>query len=104
MEEIKTNDRRLTADIRVCTWNAGGIFYNVKYLDNCLKKSDICILTEHWLFPDSLSFLNSINEDFTPHARSSSELEVLNHILYIVAEKVELLYSGVKAYHSVSCH
>jgi hypothetical protein len=49
---------------------------NVHFLEKCLKKSDICVTQEHWLYPDSLNFLSSINKDFTGWGRSSTELNM----------------------------
>ena len=51
------------------TWNIGGIILNVLHLQNILKESDICVLLENWLYPHSLTFLSSVNEDFVEWGR-----------------------------------
>ena len=48
-------------DLQFCSWNATGLMssaYNLsKVLDQ--KSVDICGLSEHWLFPSDMHFLNS---------------------------------------------
>ena len=62
--------------LRLSTWNIGGIMINVVHLQNCLENSDICMIQEHWLYPDSLNFLSTVNEDFTGWGRSSKDLNL----------------------------
>ena len=62
--------------LRLCTWNAGGLMSNVVHLQNCLEKSDICVVQEHWLYPDSLNFMATVNANFTGWGRSSNDLNL----------------------------
>ena len=62
--------------LRLSTWNIGGIMTNVLHLQNCLRNSDICMIQEHWLYPDSLDFLSSLNKDFIGWGRSSNNLNL----------------------------
>ena len=64
------------SQIKLSTWNIGGIMSNVLHLQNILKESNICVLLEHWLYPDSLTFLSSVNEDFVGWGRSSDDLHL----------------------------
>lgn len=47
---------------------------NAPYLENILNNVDICAVQEHWLYSDSLAFLNSIHQDFCAYGRSSNDL------------------------------
>lgn len=47
---------------------------DLRYLDKCLEDSDICAIQEHWLYPDSLNFLSSVQKDFVGWGRSSNDL------------------------------
>ena len=49
--------------------------FNIKYLEDCLKYSDICAIQEHWLYPDSLNFLSSVHKDFVGWCKSSYDLD-----------------------------
>lgn len=60
--------------LKIITWNIGGVKYNLKHLRECLGKCDIIFVQEHWLYSDSLSFLDTIDCSFTSWGRSSSEL------------------------------
>ena len=54
-----------------------GISWNIiNFLRTCLSKCDILCLQEHWLFPDSLSFLDSVDLNFKSWGRSSSDLHL----------------------------
>ncbi len=46
--------------------NVKGVMRNALYVDHLLKKNDIdmCVICEHWLFSDSLHFLDSISEGY----------------------------------------
>ena len=81
------------SQIRLATWNIGGIMSNVLHLQNILKESDICVLFEHWLYPDSLTFLSSVNEEFVGWSRSS---DYLNFDSLWRRGKGESLSPGVK--------
>ena len=64
------------SQFRLATWNIGGIMSNVLHLQNILKESDICVLLEHWLYPDSLTFLTSVNDEFVGWGCSSDDLNL----------------------------
>ncbi len=70
------DDKHATWSLQLCTWNCSGLMTNVHFLEKCLKKSDICVVQEHWLYPDSLNFLSSINIDLAGWGRSSTELNM----------------------------
>lgn len=65
-----------TQNLRLTTWNVGGVMYNLKYLNECLVNSDICFIQEHWLFPESLKFLQTVHQEFTAWGRSSNDLNL----------------------------
>jgi hypothetical protein len=45
-------------------------------VEHCLNKTDILVIQEHWLYPDSMSFLQSLHYDFTGWGRSSNEINL----------------------------
>jgi exonuclease III len=45
-------------------------------VEHCLNKTDILVIQEHWLYPDSISFLQSLHYDFTGWGRSSNEINL----------------------------
>lgn len=63
-------------NIKIGSLNVGGLLSNVPYVEGCLKNLDILVIQEHWLYPDSLSFLQSFNQDFTGWGRSCNELNL----------------------------
>ena len=67
---------KLNSKLRVITWNAGGLLHNMIFLDNLLNQADICVITEHWLYPDSLALLESVHPDFHGWGRASSDLNL----------------------------
>ena len=62
----------------VACWNARGIMYGVNYADELLRTRNIDVLgiCEHWLYPSSLSFLNSINSSYNAYGVSDNDLFV----------------------------
>ena len=46
------------------------------FLDNLLNQADICVITEHCLYPDSLALLESVHPDFYGWGRASSDLNL----------------------------
>ena len=58
--------------IRIATLNVGGLFCNVPYVEQCLNNTDIFVIQEHWLYPDSIS----LHPDFNGWGRSSNELNL----------------------------
>ena len=53
-------------ELTLASYNVRGIMSTTPYLCEflCNSKVDICAISEHWLFPDQLSFLNSIDPQF----------------------------------------
>ena len=63
-------------NIRIGTVNTSGILSNIPYIEHCLNSTDIMVIQEHWLYPDSLSFLQTFHQEFTGWGRSSSDLSL----------------------------
>ena len=59
-------------------WNARGIMYGSVYADKLLRRLDLDILgiSEHWLYPDSIQFLESINSGYSYYAICDNDLFV----------------------------
>jgi len=53
-------------ELRVITWNVTGLMSSASYLSDILTEGDIdvCGLSEHWLTPNNLFFMDSISSDF----------------------------------------
>ena len=49
----------------IATLNISGLLSNILYAEHCLNRTDILVIQEHWLYPDSLGFLQTFHEDFT---------------------------------------
>ena len=64
--------------IHVCSWNATGLMSSALYLSDLLDSEiiDICGISEHWLYPTDLHFLNSINPNYTSLGICDSDLNV----------------------------
>ena len=64
---------------KIACWNARGIMPGSLYLDELLNKQslDICAISEHWLFPNNITFLGSVNSkyDFV----GKSDIELIDH-------------------------
>ena len=45
-------------------WNCSGIYGSYIYAKKLLRELDIFAICEHWLYPDELIFLDSLNDDF----------------------------------------
>ena len=63
-------------NLRIATSNVGGIMTNVSYVEQLLVNIDILFVQEHWLYPESLSFLDSIHRHFSGWGRSCSDLNM----------------------------
>lgn len=63
-------------NIRFATININGILSNIPYVEHCLKSADVMVIQEHWLYPDSLNFLQTFHQDFTGWGRSSKDLNL----------------------------
>ena len=67
---------RQSSLLTLTTWNASGVKCNLNFLRTCLSSCDILCVQEHWLFPDSLLFLDSVNTNYQSWGRSSSDLNI----------------------------
>lgn len=61
---------------RLMTWNVQGVMYGSPYLYSLLNEVDIAVLTEHWLMPEQLDFLDIIHPEFKSFSRADSRLTV----------------------------
>ena len=68
--------QNMSNNIRIATLNVGGLFCNVLYVEQCLINTDILVIQEHWLYPDSISFLQSLHPDFCGWGRLSNGLNL----------------------------
>jgi exonuclease III len=64
-------------NIKLACYNARGIMPSCKYIGNLLSHKDVDILciSEHWLFPEMLTFIDSIHADFTGYAVCCKDLD-----------------------------
>ena len=64
--------------LKIATWNASGIMSSANYLSGFLDDNDIdvCGISEHWLYRDNLSFMNSIHGNYTSMSISDSDLDL----------------------------
>ena len=58
-------------------WNCGGVYGNFIYVKALLRTLDVLALSEHWLYEDELSFLDSLDNNFDVISCSSSQNSVL---------------------------
>ena len=58
-------------ELKITCWNCSGIYGNYLYARDLLKNIDILALSEHWLYYDELSFLDSLDDQFCYYASSS---------------------------------
>lgn len=65
-----------TPTIKLTSWNITGVKYNLGFLRKCLANCDILCLQEHWLYPDNISFLDSINPNFSSWGRCANNLNL----------------------------
>jgi hypothetical protein len=76
------SDLNLSVDrsLKVASFNCQGCMRSANYISHLLDKYDLdfMCLYEHWLFPDSLSFLNSLSGNYHSHAVPDSSLDVLD--------------------------
>ena len=64
-----------TNHINVTTWNMKGLSGASPYAHELLDNCDICVLTEHHLYPCELYKLDQLHQDFDVYSRSSSMLD-----------------------------
>lgn len=57
--------------LRLACWNCSGAYSSFGYLKQLLQTTDILAVSEHWLYCDSVSFLDSLDENFECFARCS---------------------------------
>ncbi|WAR16321.1 LOW QUALITY PROTEIN: hypothetical protein MAR_030915 [Mya arenaria] len=57
-------------------WNVTGIFSSSSYLSDVLieKNVHICGLSEHWLYPHNLDFLNALSMNYNVYAKCDKDL------------------------------
>ncbi|CAH1781909.1 unnamed protein product, partial [Owenia fusiformis] len=55
----------MISNLNILNWNCKGIMYGSPYLATLLPLLHIVVLTEHWLYPDSTSFLDSFDSNFS---------------------------------------
>ena len=70
----------LNESLRIAAFNCQGAMRNAVYVSHLLDKLglDIVCLCEHWLSPDSLSFLNSISLELCSYAVCDNTLSVID--------------------------
>ena len=68
--ETRPNKARNKTTLTVCSFNVRGVMPAAPLLHELLNdyQIDIMAVCEHWLFNDSLMFLNSIHKDYRSHA------------------------------------
>ena len=54
------SDLRKLTKIKLGCWNCGGVYGNFIYVKTLLRSLDILALSEHWLYEDELTFLDSL--------------------------------------------
>ncbi|XP_069138863.1 uncharacterized protein [Argopecten irradians] len=59
----------------VC-WNIRGIMYGTPLLSELLKETDIAVVTEHWLLPEQMNFLQSIDSNFKSYGLSNTRISL----------------------------
>ena len=57
----------LMASLNFRSWNATGIMSSASYVSNLLEKKALHFfgISEHWLYPQNLHFLDTIHRDYT---------------------------------------
>ena len=58
-------------------WNCGGVYGNFIYVKSLLRTLDVLALSEHWLYEDELTFLDSLDVNFDVFSCSSSKNNTL---------------------------
>ncbi len=66
-------------NLTVSAWNCQGAMRSSVCICEILNslRPDIMVLCEHWLFPDSVNYLDSISPEHTSYAVSDKALDVL---------------------------
>ena len=81
--DVKTvvSDKGKTSSfLSIGCYNIKGAMRNVMYLDKLLNeyKLDICVISEHWLFEESLGFLDSVSSNYLSYGISDCTLNPLD--------------------------
>jgi len=65
-----------TNTIDVITWNVTGVMSSSSYLCDVITegKIDICGISEHWLYPHNMFFLDCISSDYNCHGVCDKDL------------------------------
>jgi hypothetical protein len=66
----------LASSIKLTSWDISGVKHNTCFLNESLSNCDILCLQEHWLYPDTLSFLDTIHLDFYSWGRCAKDLDI----------------------------
>ena len=62
--------------LKLFTWNATGLISSSSYLCDSLRNHDIdfCGLSEHYLFPQNVRFIDSLISDYRTHVVCDRDL------------------------------
>jgi len=73
-----TNSTRML--LRVCSFNMHGYKIGSSFLADLCKMSDIILIQEHWLSPDCLHLLSSVNDNFVYFSNSAMSSKLARHV------------------------
>jgi len=67
-------------NLQCMSWNVSGIMSSCTYLSDTLRALgvDFCGISEHWLFENCLSFINSIDSDYKSVSTADKDCKVRN--------------------------
>ena len=68
-----------TDGLRIVTYNCRSVKSSIGSVQQLCSNSDIVMLQEHWLLPDDVGFLSSIDADFV--AFGSSAVDTQSNLL-----------------------
>lgn len=68
----------LLMNIKLATWNATGIISSASYLCDLLndRAVDVCGISEHFLYPNNVHFLSTLNSDYRFHVTCDRDLKL----------------------------
>ena len=68
----------LVINLNIMPWNATGLISSASYLCDALKDKvvDICGISEHFLFPNNVHFLDNLNSDYCYHVSCDKDLSI----------------------------
>ena len=61
-------------------WSCGEVYENFIYVKSLLRTLDVLALSEHWLYEDELTFLDSLDINFDVFSCSSSVNNTLERL------------------------